>query len=118
MKIKFFKELLMVLAISLLFVSCSKSKNTPATNPTTTGNTISITGMSFPATISVKKGTKVIWDNKDAIAHTVTSNDGSTFDSGTLNPGASFSYTANTVGSFPYHCNFHSMMTGTLVVTE
>jgi plastocyanin len=52
------------------------------------------------------------------MAHTVTSDDGASFSSGSIDPGKSFSYTANTVGSFAYHCNFHSNMKGTLVVTE
>ncbi|HSV12505.1 MAG TPA: cupredoxin domain-containing protein [Hanamia sp.] len=116
MKVKHFAMILVVSSCTLFFNSCSKSKN--ATTETTNGNTITITGMSFPATTTIKKGTVITWNNKDGIAHTVTSNDGITFDSGTLDPGGTFSFTANTVGSFPYHCNFHSMMKGTLVVTQ
>jgi hypothetical protein len=47
----------------------------------------------------------------------VTADDGS-FDSGTLNPGASFSQTFSTAGTFTYHCAIHPRMTGTIVVSE
>jgi plastocyanin len=52
------------------------------------------------------------------MAHTVTSDDGTSFKSGTIDLGKTFSYTANTVGSFAYHCDFHSNMKATLVVTQ
>jgi plastocyanin len=74
--------------------------------------------MSFPLTTTVAKGTKVSWNNADGTAHTVTSDDNTSFNSGNLASGATFSYTANTVGTFPYHCNYHSNMKGTLVVTQ
>ena len=81
-------------------------------------NNIAIPGMSFPATITVKVGSTVTWTNNDPMAHTVTSDDGTSFNSGSIDYGKSFSYTANTVGSFAYHCNFHSNMKATLVVTQ
>ncbi len=99
--------------------ACSKSSSTPQ-QPPAGGNTktISIAGMAFPATTSVKKGTTVTWNNADGFSHTVNSNDGATFSSGNLAGGASFTYVANTVGTFDYHCNIHPSMTGTLVVTQ
>ena len=63
------------------------------------------------------KGTVVKWVNDDSYAHTVTANDG-TFDSGNIAGGASFSYTANTPGTFSYHCTIHgTAMSGTLIVS-
>jgi len=109
-----------VIVVSLL--SCSKSKsNYGGSQPPPGANgdgTYNIFNMAFPAKITVKKGATVKWYNKDGYAHTVTSDDGTTFDSGNLAAGATFSYTANTVGTFPYHCKVHSNMNGTLVVTE
>ena len=113
-------------AVLTLAFSCSKS-NYNTTPPSSGGNggggggtsiTINIYNMAFPASTSVKKGTTVKWYNQDGYAHTVTSNDGSTFSSGNLAAGATYTYTANTVGTFGYHCNYHSDMTGTLVVTD
>jgi len=71
-----------------------------------------------PSTITVKLGTTVSWKNTDGYAHTVTSDDGTNFNSGNLGAGASFSYATKAVGTFDYHCNIHSGMTGTLVVTQ
>jgi plastocyanin len=108
-----------VIIVSLL--SCSKSQNNYGSQPPPGANgdgTYNIFNMAFPAKITVKKGATVKWFNKDGYAHTVTSDDGTTFDSGNLAAGATFSYTANTVGTFDYHCKVHSNMKGTLVVTE
>ena len=70
-----------------------------------------------PASLTVTKGTVVKWVNDDSYPHTAASNDGTTFDSGNIAAGSSFSYTANTVGTFNYHCTIHgTSMSGTLVV--
>lgn len=125
MKRNNFFHVLLTAALFLILVSCSKSKdgygggggnggNPPGGN----ASSISITDMSFPATTTVKKGTTVKWTNNSGMAHTVTSDDGTSFSSGNLAAGASFSYTANTVGTFPYHCDYHSGMKGKLVVTN
>lgn len=115
------KHFLSVIAISLIIISihsCSKS-NTTAQQPPAGGNAVTedIYNMAFPGTITVKKGTTVTWNNKDGYAHTVTSDDGTSFNSGSLAGGASFSYVAATAGTIKYHCNFHSNMNGSLVVT-
>ena len=106
-------------------VSCSKSGSTPATipppppPPPVAAGDVGMAGMSFsPSPFTVKVGTSVKWTNNDNTAHTVTSNDGTTFSSGTIAVGASFSFTPTVAGSFLYHCNFHSGMTGTLTVTN
>ena len=114
--------------LALAFMSCSKSDNDTTPTPPGgnggggggggTATTINIYNMAFPASTSVKKGTVVKWYNEDSYAHTVTSNDGSSFNSGNLAARATFSYTANTAGTFNYHCNYHSGMTGTLIVTD
>ncbi len=57
------------------------------------------------------------WVNNDTVPHTATSDTG-VWDSGTLNPGQSFSFTFNDAGTFPYHCAIHgaASMSGTIVV--
>jgi plastocyanin len=124
MTLKKIPALIMGVVFTLALGSCSKSSN-DGTQPPTGGNgggpaatTISIYNMAFPASTSVKKGTIVKWHNQDGYAHTVTSNNGSTFNSGNLAAGATYSYTANTTGTFNYHCDYHSGMSGTLIVTE
>ncbi len=106
---------------SLLLTGCNKSNSsTPAGNQGGTPSTIiSIRYMAFsPASKTVKKGTKVEWDNYDGSAHTATSNDGVTFNTGNIPANGSASYTANTTGTFNYHCTIHGVsMSGTLIVT-
>lgn len=125
MKLKSILSVAIVTALCLTILSCSKSKddgygggNNNPPGGGGSGNNITISGMAFPANTTVKKGTVVKWYNGDSMAHTVTSDDGTSFDSGNLAAGATFSYTANTVGSFKYHCNYHSGMKGTLTVTQ
>jgi len=125
MKLKRIFELAIYTAIVLTSLSCSKSNSNygssqqpPGGGGGSNSSTINIYNMAFPASTTVKKGTIVNWYNKDEYAHTVTSDDGTTFNSGNLDAGATFSYLAKTTGTFSYHCNIHANMKGTLVVTE
>ena len=119
-----------VLALSILFFSCSKDKSSLAesdngtihaagngngTNGSSTLNyttRVSIQNSAFsPADVTVMVSGSILWTNSDNMVHTVTADDGS-FDSGDLQPGATFSFTFNTVGPHPYHCKYHAEMTG------
>lgn len=71
-----------------------------------------------PAELGVKVGTTVTWTNTGAVAHTVTADDGQTFDSGSVDPKATFTLTPTAPGTFAYHCTFHPWMKATLVVTR
>lgn len=68
-----------------------------------------------PALLTIHVGDSVTWTNVGSLPHTVTADDGS-FDSGLLDVGASWTYTFNTPGTFPYHCVPHPWMKGTVVV--
>ena len=70
-----------------------------------------------PQSISVKVGTTVTWTNQDSIRHSVTSDTG-VFDSGLIGKDATFSYTFNEVGVFPYHCTPHPYMVAIVTVVE
>jgi plastocyanin len=81
------------------------------------GAAVSIVDFAFqPASVEVAAGSTVTWTNTGQAPHTVTADDGA-FDSGQLAPGASFSQTFDTAGTFTYHCNIHPQMTGTIIVT-
>jgi plastocyanin len=69
-----------------------------------------------PAAITAKVGQTITWKNADAIAHTVTATANARFDSGTLEPGGTFSYVAKRAGTVSYVCDFHPGMTGTITV--
>ena len=70
-----------------------------------------------PNPVEVKVGETVTWINDDSGRHTVTSKDG-VFDSGMMGKGQSFSYTFDKAGEYPYFCEPHPNMVGTVVVTE
>src|ERR671912_779549 len=79
---------------------------------------VSVVDFAFePATVTVPAGATVTWTNTGSRPHTVTADDGS-FDSGRLDPGEQFSQTFDQLGTFTYHCGFHTEMQGSIVVTD
>jgi plastocyanin len=70
-----------------------------------------------PNPVEVKVGETVTWVNDDSNLHTATSKDG-IFNSDVLFKGQSFSYTFHKEGEYPYFCDIHPGMVGTVVVTE
>jgi plastocyanin len=67
-----------------------------------------------PATLAIRPGTTVTWKNMSSAPHTVTSDDGQTFDSGNIAPGGIFTFKFTVAGSYPYHCNIHPYMRATV----
>ncbi|HKR98921.1 MAG TPA: cupredoxin family copper-binding protein [Candidatus Dormibacteraeota bacterium] len=81
------------------------------------GDAVSIRNFKFsPGTLTVKSGTKVTVTNNDSTAHTATSDDGSSFDTGDIDPGSSKTITLSKAGTVKYHCSIHPFMHGTIVV--
>jgi len=81
----------------------------------TPGQTVNIENMAFaPASLSVERGTKVVWNNHDLVPHTVTA--AGKFDSGSIAPGKSWTYVATAPGRHDYVCSYHPAMKATLVV--
>lgn len=82
---------------------------------------ITIQNFAFsPNTVTVKPGEKITVTNKDTVGHTVTSDDGTSFDTGILGQGQSATITAPTKpGTYGFNCTPHqTSMTGTLTVEE
>ena len=69
-----------------------------------------------PAQITVPVGGTVTWTNDDTVPHTATAKDRAVLQSGTLEPGAQFSQTFTTPGTFDYFCEFHANMKGEIIV--
>lgn len=67
-----------------------------------------------PASLDVAPGTTIEWVNKDTMPHSATS-DGR-FDSGPIQPGKTFHWTAQGSGHIDYRCIFHPSMTGAVEV--
>lgn len=86
---------------------------TPAMKPAVT-----ISMYAFhPATLTVKKGSTVIWINKDEDVHTIKSTGGpETFNSPALDSGNQFGFTFHQAGTYHYICSVHPYMHGAIVV--
>lgn len=75
-----------------------------------------ISNLSFqPASITVGKGSTIVWRNQDTVAHTVTAEDGS-FSSGTIVAGDTFEQRFDKVKTYTYSCSIHPEMKGTIIV--
>jgi len=70
-----------------------------------------------PNPVEVEVGETVTWVNDDSTVHTANSNDG-IFNSDVLFEGQSFSYIFEREGEYPYFCDIHTGMVGSVVVTE
>lgn len=69
-----------------------------------------------PFTMTVKKGTKVHWINRDITDHSLTGEGG--INSGNVAPDAEYTLTFNTVGSFSYHDTSKTTITGLINVIQ
>jgi plastocyanin len=79
------------------------------------GGTVKMAGLAFaPGTLTVPRGSTVVFDNDDTAPHTVTARSGGV-DSGVLDPGRRFSTTVT--DSFDYFCSIHPSMTAKIAVT-
>ena len=77
--------------------------------------TITIEGMRFaPASLTVKQGDTVVWENRDLVVHTATA--GGAFDSGPIAAGKTWRLVAKKAGRLEYVCTLHPTMKATLVV--
>jgi plastocyanin len=69
-----------------------------------------------PSRLVVHAGQTVHWTNRDAVPHNIVATSGARFDSGTVPPGATFSFTAARPGVVHYVCTLHQGMRGTVQV--
>jgi plastocyanin len=128
-----------LVALSLALAACGGDSNSDsstssgATTATTTETSESTTAPSGeaqrsekveiveftygPDPVTVQVGGKVTWLNQDTAPHTATADDGS-FDTGTLERGKLKSETFKKAGTYPYYCEIHPTMHGTVEVVE
>jgi plastocyanin len=105
--------------------SSTTSRSAVASTPSSRSGSvvITITNFSFsPERLVVKPGEKIVVENHDSVAHTVTAVPGSSpfggFDTGNVAPGQSKVVTApHTPGTYQYFCSIHNFMTGVLIVS-
>jgi plastocyanin len=127
-----------LIATSLAFAACgggddgtsTESGSTAATTTESNGSSAAPSGEAAraekvkiveftyqPDPVTVQVGGKLIWQNEDAAPHTATADDGS-FDTGTIEQGKLKSETFKTAGTYPYFCEIHPTMHGTVEVVE
>ena len=83
--------------------------------PAAAGSTVKMAGLAFaPGTLTVARGSTVVFENDDTAPHTVTARSGGV-DSGVLDPGRQFSTTVT--DGFDYFCSIHPSMTAKIAVT-
>lgn len=70
-----------------------------------------------PPSLTISKGTQVVWTNASDAPHTVTSDDNGFTSSDTLSESQTFKMTFNTAGTFSYHCAIHTYMIASITVT-
>jgi plastocyanin len=99
----------------------TSSKATPAraARAATSASAASVTIGDFffkPKDVTITAGQSITWTNKGkvSVGHTVTGNG---FDSGVLKPGATYTHSFSSAGTFDYVCTIHPNMRGTVTVT-
>ena len=79
-------------------------------------HTVVIEGLQYnPRELTVHRGDRIRWVNKDLFPHTVTA-DGKLFDSRSIAVNGSWSYVAAKRGEYAYSCTFHPTMKGAIKV--
>ena len=127
--------LLLTAVTTLLVVACGGTPTTPVQpGPTTQAkpsSTPSFTPIAVvnvkilekngkyvfePASLKIKVGTQVVWTNGSDTIHTVTS-DTLVFNTNNLATNQVFTVIFSRPGTYPYYCNIHTYMLGTIIVT-
>jgi plastocyanin len=111
------------IAVGLLLAACSTNSGTSGGSAAFSGsNVVTLSGLAFsPTTLTVTVGTKVTFQNKDTVDHTVTNGKDGTpvpnpaFDK-SLPAGQSVDITFDKAGTFSVTCKIHSTMNMTVTV--
>ncbi len=77
----------------------------------------------FPTFVQINSNTSISWENPTSALHSITHDDcrngaRCAFDSGPLGPHSHFTIHQLSPGSYSYHCSFHPIMRGVLVVQD
>lgn len=113
-------------ALAAVVAACGSSSSASTTTPTTpaagggtTASSVAILNFAFtPKTLTVSPGTTVTWTNNDSTPHNVISTASlslnsttmSTFASGTLSQGQTFSFAFTKKGIYFYECSIHKAL--------
>jgi plastocyanin len=111
---------IVVLLTAVVMSGCKDNATNPtgssSNNSSKNSNTITMAGNSFsPGIDTIAVNSTVTWNNNSSVAHTSTSDTG-VWDTGNIPAGSSATTTFTTVGTFHYHCTYHSGMIATITV--
>ncbi len=116
-RIKFILPGILAGVMCIAIFSCNKSDVTPVSG----GDIykVNILATQFdPSTMTMLPGAKITWTNMHTELHSIVSDDATSFNSGNIAAGASFSFTPTVTGTYPYHCGLHPAVRGTLNVVN
>jgi plastocyanin len=108
--------IVVALAGLLVLAGCAATPSGPTGGTGTTSGAVAVSlqNLAFnPAQIDVAVGGTVTFTNSDTVEHNIA---GDTWSSGPMAPGATFSQTFATAGSFPIRCTIHPSMTANVTV--
>jgi len=105
------------LAIALGGVAFAQSGSpAPSAAPSPAPAVVHIKNFAYaPDTVTIRPGQSVRFVEDDETPHTVTASD-SSFDSGNLDKGKSWTHVFPKEGTFAYFCAYHTYMKGKVVV--
>ncbi len=100
-----------------IYLTVVSAPGTPVAGNPAPAVVVDISNFAYvPNSITVPVGGTITWTNHDTTAHTVTAQDRTVLQSGTIKPGASYTQTFTTAGTYTYFCEFHAGMKGTVIV--
>jgi plastocyanin len=109
-------SLAIAIAAALLVAACSAGTKAAPSSGSAAGPTISIVNSRFSAPATVSPGATVTVANGDGAEHTVTADSGKAFDVEVEGNGTATFTAPSRPGTYAYHCNYHPMMHGELIV--
>jgi plastocyanin len=72
-----------------------------------------------PSNLTVAVNATITWTNQDRlVVHNVVSTGNTSFSSGDINPGTSWSFTFTKPGTYSYFCSYHPWMIGSVTVVR
>ncbi len=106
-----------LVAVAIVAAATQTGRAAPPADPEPgRSHTVIIEGLRFdPQTLTVRRGDRITWINRDPIPHTVTAKNGG-FDSHQIAPDGSWTYVARKAGEYDYVCTLHVTMKGKLEV--
>lgn len=114
----------LICLVAIVTAACGGDQQTTPPETTTTAVTgedttpalsITIAAFRFSGAETGAVGDTVQVTNSDSVSHTWTSTDGA-FHSGMLGSGETFSHTFEEAGTYPFFCQIHTEMSGTITI--